>query len=262
VPSSSSPAEPGREPINAAGFAGALAELALSLRDEGASSAAVLARITDAAATTIPGADCAAVVVLAGPGELAARAAHGNLPAAVMALENATGQGPCLDTVTRGVRVWVSDVTTDDRWPLFRTGAAATGARAMICTPLAAGTAGYGSLSLISSTAGALDAESADLAGLFAVHAAIALAGSESLRQLHAALSTRDLIGQAKGVLMERHQLTADAAFALLVQVSQDTNTKLRDVAGELCRTGALGEENPARRSADPSATGSPERPR
>jgi ANTAR domain len=72
-----------------------------------------------------------------------------------------------------------------------------------------------------------------------AVSAAIAGAVAQ-IRQLHTALDSRDVIGQAKGILMERYRLTPDAAFALLARASQDTNVKLREVAADLCRTGTL----------------------
>jgi ANTAR domain len=72
-----------------------------------------------------------------------------------------------------------------------------------------------------------------------AVSAAIAEAAAQ-IRQLHTALDSRDVIGQAKGILMERYRLTPDGAFALLARASQNTNVKLREVAAELCRTGTL----------------------
>jgi hypothetical protein len=72
-----------------------------------------------------------------------------------------------------------------------------------------------------------------------AVSAAIAEAAAH-IRQLRTALDSRDVIGQAKGILMERYRLTPDGAFALLARASQDTNVKLREVAAELCRTGSL----------------------
>jgi AmiR/NasT family two-component response regulator len=50
----------------------------------------------------------------------------------------------------------------------------------------------------------------------------------------------RDLIGQAKGILMERHRLTADQAFRLLVKASQRTNTKLAEIAVRLTESGVL----------------------
>ncbi len=223
----------------AAGFAWALAELALSLQSETANDASGLAIITEAAARTIPGADGAAVVVPAGSGKLEARAVHGDLPA-VMGLENEVGQGPCLDALTRTSQVWVTDVATERRWPLFGGRAAATGALSMLCTPLSAGAVVYGSLSLVSRTAGAFNEDSASLADVFAAHAVIALAGARQRSQLSAALASRDVIGQAKGILMERYRLTPEAAFALLAQISQDTNTKLHDVADRLTQTGGL----------------------
>jgi ANTAR domain-containing protein len=72
-----------------------------------------------------------------------------------------------------------------------------------------------------------------------AASAVIAEAATE-IRQLLTALDSREVIGQAKGILMERYRLTPDGAFALLARASQDTNVKLRAVAAELCRTGAL----------------------
>ena len=75
---------------------------------------------------------------------------------------------------------------------------------------------------------------------MFAGHAAVALAGAEQERNLRAGLSNRDVIGQAKGILMERHRLTADQAFGVLARVSQDMNRKLVDIATELTHTGAI----------------------
>jgi AmiR/NasT family two-component response regulator len=58
--------------------------------------------------------------------------------------------------------------------------------------------------------------------------------------QLYEAIGTRDVIGQAKGVLMERHQISADQAVRLLIDVSNRTNTRLYEVARELAATGVL----------------------
>ena len=66
---------------------------------------------------------------------------------------------------------------------------------------------------------------------LFATHAAVAMAGSRRERQLTEAISSRDLIGQAKGILMQRHKVTGVRAFEILIKASQDSNIKLREVA-------------------------------
>jgi len=55
---------------------------------------------------------------------------------------------------------------------------------------------------------------------------------AEEIMQLRAALSSRDIIGQAKGVLIALHGCTAEEAFAILRDRSQQTNVKLRLVAG------------------------------
>ncbi|MEU4431508.1 ANTAR domain-containing protein [Nocardia rhamnosiphila] len=66
------------------------------------------------------------------------------------------------------------------------------------------------------------------------------MATAQQVSQLRHAIDTRDLIGQAKGILMERYKLTAEQAFALLVRASQHSNTKLTEIASYLCRSGEL----------------------
>ena len=61
---------------------------------------------------------------------------------------------------------------------------------------------------------------------------------TDKVEGLEEALLSRDVIGQAKGILMERHHLTADQAFEELRQASQKRNRKVRDMAAELAETG------------------------
>jgi AmiR/NasT family two-component response regulator len=74
-------------------------------------------------------------------------------------------------------------------------------------------------------------------AELFAVHASIALGHAQQEHQLNQALSSRKVIGQAVGILMERYQIDQDRAFHFLMRVSSTSNIKLRDVAHELVTT-------------------------
>jgi len=93
----------------------------------------------------------------------------------------------------------------------------------------------------------AFDGEGQEIGQIFAGHAAVALAGAEHEEQLRAGMNSRDLIGQAKGILMERFRLTAQQAFDVLSRVSQELNRKLVDVAAELTETGALPPQHPRR---------------
>jgi AmiR/NasT family two-component response regulator len=77
-------------------------------------------------------------------------------------------------------------------------------------------------------------AESETVAAMLANHAAIALVHDTHERQFRAALATRDVIGQAKGILMERFGVDATRAFGMLAAISQDTNTPVRDLAVRL----------------------------
>ena len=128
----------------------------------------------------------------------------------------------------------------EDRWPKFSAGALELGAVSMLAFQLYVDGDNLGALNLYGRKANSFDDESEYVGLLFASHAAIAFAGAEKVRHLNVALVRRDLIGQAKGILMERFKITAEQAFRTLVRVSQDNNRKLFDVAEELSQTGRL----------------------
>ena len=75
---------------------------------------------------------------------------------------------------------------------------------------------------------------------LVAAHAAVAFAGARRDTQLHEAIASRDVISQAKGILMERHKITSQQAFILLAEGSSRTNTKLYELAEHLVSSGEL----------------------
>ena len=110
----------------------------------------------------------------------------------------------------------------------------------MLCLQLFVHEDTLGALDLLAGEESAFTDESEHIGLLLASHAAIAAAGAQKLEHATIALATRDIIGQAKGILMERFKLTADQAFDVLAKVSQDTNRKLYAVAEDLTRTGTL----------------------
>jgi AmiR/NasT family two-component response regulator len=74
------------------------------------------------------------------------------------------------------------------------------------------------------------------------------MAGAEQQQRLRSAMQTRDLIGQAKGILMERFKITGDQAFRVLVHASQTSNRKLAEIAEDLVDSGELPTRPPAGR--------------
>jgi AmiR/NasT family two-component response regulator len=72
------------------------------------------------------------------------------------------------------------------------------------------------------------------MAALFAAHAGLALGRAQREDQLRTALASRQLIGQAVGIIMERYRMDETRAFDYLARVSSHGNIKLREVAREV----------------------------
>jgi GAF domain-containing protein len=199
-----------------------------------------LAHVVRAAIELVPGTSEGSISLVVGRREVQSRASSGDLPTEVDRIQSATGQGPCLDAVFGQRMVSVPDVASDTRWPEFARQAAQAGAMSMLSFQLFVEGDNLGALNLYGAAPRAFDADSEHIGLLFAAHAAIAFSGARRQETLEAGLATRDLIGQAKGILMERYSIDADSAFAVLVRVSRTTNRKLRDVAQELVGTRQL----------------------
>jgi transcriptional regulator with GAF, ATPase, and Fis domain len=224
-------------------FADGLSQWALSVQRVRNAEHEILSVIANGAVDIIPGVDWSAVLTQAGPGRVQSVAFCGSIPSLLIAAQNELGEGPSLNALVNPEQTRLGDLATEQRWPRFVRRAVELGVGSILCTPLVVDGRIYGSLSLSAAQRGAFGAEAEQLARIFATHAAIALAGSVWRTGMGAALDSRDLIGQAKGMLMERYRLTPDAAFAVLVRASQTTNVKLRDICAQLCSTGDLPEQ-------------------
>jgi transcriptional regulator with GAF, ATPase, and Fis domain len=210
-----------------------LSDLARDLQGED-STDHTLAHVVQAAVELIPGAEEGSISVVIGRKEVSSQAPSGELPRQVDALQSETGQGPCLDAVYEHQTVLVTDMRTEGRWPEFARLASEAGAASMLSFQLYVEGDNLGALNLYARQPHAFDEESDHVGALFAAHAAVAFAGAQKQEQLTRALATRDLIGQAKGILMERYQISGDRAFQLLARLSQEANRKLRDVADQV----------------------------
>lgn len=161
-------------------------------------------------------------------------------------VQYAADEGPCVDaTRTDGVgMVFCPDLARDsDQWPKFSAGAVDLGMRALLGVGLfpKGHPPRLGALNIYSDKPHGLSSADQNTALLLASHASIALARTMEVNaaeleaaQLRNALSSRDVIGQAKGILMERQGIDAGAAFDVLRRTSQDLNVKLTDIARTL----------------------------
>jgi GAF domain-containing protein len=194
--------------------------------------------VTNAAAAH-PAADDADVTLLI-RGKLVPQATTGR-PAQILDLrQQETGEGPCVEAASRQTVICIADTGEDARWPGFCAAARACGVRSMLCAPLWIDEGCMGTLTLYSQQAGAFGPPDVRLIELFAALAALSLAEAQRTAHLREAMVNRDLIGQAKGILMERYKIGAEDAFAMLARASQDLNLKLAAIARHLTETGEL----------------------
>lgn len=219
-----------------------MSRVARQLQETHGDVESTLQAITASAVRTVPHADECGVSYVIGRRRIESRASSSDLPRVLDTLQEERRQGPCLDAVWGHEVVRVDDMASDDRWPEFARQAAALGVGSMMCFQLFVVGDQLGALNLYSRRANAFDEESLDIGMVFAGHAAVALAGAEHEASLRTGMTNRDVIGQAKGILMERHKLTAQQAFGVLARVSQELNRKLFDIAGELADTGSVPE--------------------
>ncbi|MBQ6641449.1 MAG: GAF and ANTAR domain-containing protein [Saccharopolyspora sp.] len=141
------------------------------------------------------------------------------------------GEGPCLDAIWQHETVVVDDMNGETRWPWFAARASELGVGSLISFRLFVQDDTLGALNLYGGHEVRFGEEVKTIGEIFAAHAALALSGARYYRQLSEAMTSRDNIGQAKGLLMCQHDLTAQQAFDLLVRASQQSNIKLTEVA-------------------------------
>ena len=195
--------------------------------------------VVDLSVGTLPGCD-ASGITLRVKDTNATAAASDHYALGIDKIQYETGQGPCLSALESGEMQRIQSVSDEARWPEFCKRAESDGLRSSASFPLRVnGT--VGALNLYAKTDHAFDNGTSEIAEVFAKQATIALenaaihgAARKLGDQLNEALKSRDLIGQAKGILMEREGVSDEEAFDMLRMISQNSNIKLREVAQRL----------------------------
>jgi GAF domain-containing protein len=214
-------------------LARALAEASARLHSQ-RSLETTLDTIVETALPMLPGIDHIGISIVHPDGKIETKAATDQFVWEMDSLQYELHEGPCVDTIEGQVLVAVEDARHAQRWPRYIPQAVQRGLRSQFAVRLFSEEGTLGGLNMYSVSRDDIDPSVPLVAELFATHATTALGRARKEDQLNVALQTRKLIGQAIGMVMERHQIDEDRAFHYLARVSQTSNIKLRDVAQEL----------------------------
>jgi GAF domain-containing protein len=232
-------------------FAISFAETARTLFTAGGVTA-TLTSVVELAVATIDGCDFAGLFLI--DGDTVTTPVHTDpIVVEIDALQHSAGEGPCLDAIAHRLIFYADDLGRDLRWLHFAPAASKAGIRSVLTLPLSAD-AQLGALNLCARSPlafGVIDrAKAAILVSMASVALSVAHSHEDEERRaenLHAALASRETIGEAIGILMERERITADHAFDILRRASQHLNVKLRKVAETLVETGEEPDTGPPR---------------
>ena len=220
-----------------------------------------LDQVVDLAVSTIEGCDFAGIFLLRGKA-VTTPVCSDPVVIEIDRLQHDLGEGPCLDALSGSGAAYAEDLASDGRWAAFGPEATARGIRSLLALPLVLNGA-PGALNLYARyprAFGVIDrGRGLLLASLASLAFTTARAHEEEERkaaQLHSALATREMIGQAQGILMERERISSDEAFDILRRASQHLNLKLRVVAQELVDTGERPDTGRTTDGGGPSTSG------
>ena len=199
-----------------------------------------LQRVGRLAVYSIEGCDVVGVT-LAEDGRVLTKAATDDLALQLDSAQYEVDEGPCLDSFRNAEVNVIRDIQQEDRWPRFTDQAAKAGLSSSASLPLIVRDKTIGALNLYSKTANSFGDKEVRVASLYATQAAVALANAqvyatsrEMIGHLNEALESREMIGQAMGILMEQQRIDDREAFETLKKASQHSNVKLRDIAAQV----------------------------
>lgn len=197
----------------------------------------VLSDVTATALELIPGTDTAGILLIGKGGKFDSVAGTDDLPHHLDELQMTFNEGPCVEAALDEVIVRTEDFRSEERWPKYSPAVVEIGVMSGLSIKLYTAERTAGALNLFAFKPHAFDATDETTGVVLAAHAAAAILASRQGEQLESALSTRDRIGQAKGIIMERFGVDDVQAFDMLRRLSQDGNTRLVEVAQRVIDT-------------------------
>lgn len=144
-------------------------------------------------------------------------------------------EGPCLEAIRGGDAIYVTgDAANDARWPKWGPLVAELGFRSVVSVRLETRDRTYGSLNAYSTDLDDFTQSDIEVMEYLGAHASAAIAASQTTEHLSIALESRNLIGQAQGILMAVYDLDSEGAFQYMRRLSMHGNTRIAEVAGQI----------------------------
>ncbi|WP_046470533.1 GAF and ANTAR domain-containing protein [Allosalinactinospora lopnorensis] len=212
-----------------------------------------LQRIVELAVETIASCDYAGVSLVEGRAKVHTPVFTHEVVRRSDALQYRLREGPSLDSIWESEYLYLSDVAEGEQWPRYAKEASKLPIGSLLTFRLFTSRETLGALSLYARVPYAFRPQDRDVGVIFSAQAATALSSSRRVTNLSRALETRETIGQAQGILMERHQMTAEQAWEYLNSASQNLNVRL----AELARTITITGEEPGQSSPEADRSGS-----
>src|ERR1700694_503979 len=213
-----------------------IAEIVQQLhRRPDADSDTVIAELAEQAAVEIPGAEYAGVTVTRNAKYIDTPAATHKWPILLDEIQQRHREGPCLTAAWEEKTIHVADLEADDGCPRYRRDASEqTPIRSIMAFQMFIAGETMGALNVYAEQPHAFGQESKDIGLIFAAHSSVAWNAARRDEQVKRALDSRDTIGQAKGMIMERYGVDAVQASELLRKLSQDSSVPRVQVATQL----------------------------
>jgi hypothetical protein len=211
-------------------------ELVRDLQQRSAKDAdSVLEELTRNAAKFVPGAQLAGITVVGRKGAITTVAPTHAFVITLDDVQRTHGEGPCRTAGIEHQIIRIDDLSKEQRWPRYRDDAIRfTSVRSILSLQMFTDPKSTGALNFYAERTYVFDDESVELGLIFATHTALVWNLARSSEQFRSALASRDVIGQAKGMIMERFNVNAVEAFELLRKLSQTSNTPVAEVARRL----------------------------
>jgi GAF domain-containing protein len=200
----------------------------------------VLGQLAGIAKDSLTGAEEVSITLVRG--DRPYTAAHtGQLALDADEMQYERGYGPCIDAGLSGLVLRIADMRQETRWPDYAAKVVPRGVLSSLSVPLPLQTEVVGALNCYSGTPSSFPGEAVGPAVELAGHVGVAvrnvLTYAEAAKladDMKAAMASRAVIEQAKGIIMAQNRCDADAAFEVLRRASMGRNVKLRDLAREL----------------------------